>query len=105
MSARNYDEFLKTKIRKHEASGFTPSNINKSLFDWQKVVVEWAVKQGRAALFEECGLGKTLQQLEWAHQIRAHTGGSILILCPLAVAPQTVREGERFGIRVTHIKG
>jgi hypothetical protein len=67
------------------------------------VLIEWAVKRGRAALFEECGLGKTLQELEWARQVVAHTGGKVLILCPLGVVEQTVEEGRKFGIAVKHV--
>jgi hypothetical protein len=75
----NYDEFIKTKTRKAMEHGFDPKPIQAGLFDWQKQVVEWAVRKGRAALFEECGLGKTLQQLEWAHQVVTETNGSVLI--------------------------
>lgn len=67
------------------------------MFDWQKQVVEWAIKKGRAALFEECGLGKTLQQLEWAHQVSIYTQKPVLILTPLAVAKQTESEALKFG--------
>jgi len=80
--------------------GFDPYPVNPLLFDWQKLCVRWAVERGRCALFEECGLGKTLQQLEWASQVVCHTGGKVLIVCPLAVAQQTVDEGRRFGYLV-----
>ena len=75
-----------------------------ALFDWQKFVVEIAVKQGRMALFEDCGLGKTIQELEWSRQVVLHTSGRVLILAPLNVVMQTVAEGERFGITVTPIQ-
>ena len=74
--------------------------LNPALFDWQADVVRWALRRGRAALFEECGLGKTIQQLAWAH----HVPGPVLILAPLAVAEQTVAEGARFGIQVGHAR-
>jgi len=93
-----YDEFIKTKTRRAQSHGFTPYPITAPLFDWQKHVVEWAVRQGRAALFEDCGLGKTAQQLEWASQVHRHTGKSVLILTPLAVAHQTAKEASKFGI-------
>lgn len=93
----NYDEFIETKTRKAMEHGFVPKPITASLFDWQKQVVEWAVKKGRAALFEECGLGKTLQQLEWAHQVVTETNGPVLILTPLSVAKQTESEAHKFG--------
>lgn len=93
----DYDTFISTKIRRKMPHGFVPLPIKAPLFDWQKYVVEWAVRQGRAALFEDCGLGKTLQQLEWARQVYSHTGKPVLILTPLAVARQTEREADRFG--------
>lgn len=98
MKPMKYDEFIESKNRKQGYVGFDPHPIKAKLFPFQKHVVEWAIKKGRAALFEECGLGKTLQQLEWAHQICNHTSGSpVLILTPLAVAAQTLEEAERFG--------
>lgn len=102
--AMDYDELINGKIRTVEAVGFEPLEIMAPLFEWQKMVIRWAIKQGRAALFEECGLGKTLQQLEWARQISLHTSRPVLILCPLAVAEQTVAEGEKFGIKVQHVR-
>jgi SNF2 family N-terminal domain. len=98
-----YDEFLQSKRMVIEPAGFTIEQwaMNNHLFDWQNDVVKWALHRGRSALFEDCGLGKTLQQLEWAHHVCQHTGGSVLILAPLAVARQTHREGEKFGYEVT----
>jgi len=93
----NYDEFIKNKIRKAQEYGFEPNTINAPLFEWQKQVVEWAIRKGRAALFEECGLGKTLQQLEWAHQVSIYTEKPVLVLTPLAVAKQTESEATKFG--------
>jgi hypothetical protein len=61
---QQYDEFIKGKMRRAECAGFEPKPIEASLFPFQKHVVEWAIRNGRAAMFEECGLGKTLQQLE-----------------------------------------
>jgi DNA modification methylase len=99
-----YDALIARKVRKPLAHGFeTSMALNAGLFDWQRLLVEWAINQGRCALFEDCGLGKTLQQLEWARHVSAHTGGPVLILCPLAVAAQTVKEGERFGIKAKHV--
>lgn len=99
-----YDEIIAAKSVKLKPSGFEPYHFTVPLFDWQKLVVAWAVRQGRAALFAECGLGKTPMQLEWASQVCTHMGGSVLILCPLAVSGQTVLEGEKFGIKVTHCR-
>ena len=99
-----YDEVILSKKHKIQSAGFDPLPFIAPLFEWQKMVVSWAVKQGRAALFAECGLGKTPMQLEWASQVCRHTGGSVLILAPLAVSPQTVAEGVKFGIEVTHCR-
>jgi hypothetical protein len=93
-----YDSFIEGKTRQAESHGFDASPFTAPLFDWQAHVVRWAVKQGRCALFEDCGLGKTIQQIEWAHQVVMETGLPVLILTPLAVAHQTAHEAERFGI-------
>lgn len=93
----DYDQFVAAKMRRPMPHGFEPAEITAPLFDWQKHIVEWAVRQGRAALFEDCGLGKTLQQLEWARQVVNQTKRPVLILTPLAVAHQTEREAARFG--------
>lgn len=94
----NYDDFIKSKVRAAQTCGFEPLPIIAPLFDWQKAVVNWAVRTGRAALFEDCGLGKTAQQLEWARQVSAHTTAPVLILTPLAVANQTAQEARKFDI-------
>jgi DNA modification methylase len=94
----DYDSFIVAKNRRAVNVGFDPMPITGPLFPFQKHVVEWAIKKGRAAMFEECGLGKTLQQLEWASQVASHTNGVVLVLTPLAVASQTLAEAQRFGI-------
>jgi hypothetical protein len=97
-----YEEFLETKQITDEKSGFNIllDQLNPMLFDWEKVIVRWAIARGRAALFEDCGLGKTIQQLEWANQIHMKEKEPILILAPLAVSEQTCREGKKFNIDV-----
>lgn len=102
----NYIEFIKSKSKTARVSGFEVSvdAINPLLFDWQREVVKWALGVGKAALFEECGLGKTLQQLEWAKHVREHTGGNVLIISPLAVAHQTIREGSKLGLEVKYVR-
>lgn len=82
-----------------ESSGFdiNKSELNPMLYEFQKDVVRWALKKGKACIFADCGLGKTPMQLSWAYQVHKHTGGKILILTPLAVADQTKRESEKFG--------
>jgi DNA modification methylase len=94
----NYDEFISTKRRVTQSHGFDPLPSLTALFPWQRQITDWAIRKGRAALFEDCGLGKTPQQLEWASQVHLKTGGSVLILTPLAVAQQTAREAVKFGI-------
>jgi DNA modification methylase len=97
-----YLEFLEQKKKSHVASGFEvlESDLNNNLYPFQKYIVKKALYNGRYALFEDCGLGKTIQQLEWCNQVVKHTGKPVLILCPLAVAQQTINEGQRFGITV-----
>lgn len=94
----DYDAFVMGKARRVKHSGFEPREIRAPLFEWQAHVVRWAVRKGRAALFEDCGLGKTAQQLEWADQVVRETGGKVLVLTPLSVAHQTKHEAEKFGI-------
>jgi len=101
-----YQEFLESKRHLAKSCGFDKNtgSMNENLFAWQKDVVRWALKKGRCALFEDCGLGKTIQQLEWAQSVQEHTGEPVLIVSPLAVAEQTVREGEKFGYRVSFVR-
>jgi len=102
--SKAYDDFIKSKLKTSLPSGFEPEEIKAPLFDWQQHVVGWAVRRGRAALFEDCGLGKTLQQLEWARQVAAKTHGNVLVLTPLAVAVQTLAEAEKFGINARIVR-
>lgn len=97
----DYQEFLSNKQIADTSTGFDPDGINPMLFDFQKAIVTWACKRGRAAIFADCGLGKSPMQLEWANQVHKHTDQPVLILAPLAVSKQTKREGEKFGISVT----
>ena len=98
----NYNDFISNKAFILESCGINvdPDELNPMLFDFQRDIVRWALAKGRAAIFADCGLGKTIMQLEWADQIRKRTGGKVLILAPLAVSNQTKREGETFGINV-----
>lgn len=93
-----YDDFIDAKTKVMEPVGFEPMPIIAPLFDWQAHVVKWAIRQGRAALFEDCGMGKTLQQLEWSRQVAEHAHGPVIILTPLAVAQQTAEEAAKFGL-------
>lgn len=93
-----YQDFLARKQRRDIRSGFEPGELHHSLFPFQRDIVRWATRKGRAAIFAECGLGKTIMQLEWGRLVAEHTSSPVLILTPLAVAQQTQREAERFGI-------
>jgi hypothetical protein len=93
-----YKEFLERKAQLGEAQGFEPIWIPDFLFDFQKALVEWAIRKGRAAIFADCGLGKTPMQLVWAENVVRKTNKPALILTPLAVSQQTVREAAKFGI-------
>jgi hypothetical protein len=92
-----YQEFLKQKQIYFESIGFEPDEINPKLFPFQKAIVRWALRKGRACLFEGTGCGKTIQQLEWCRQINKKENEPVLIVAPLAVSEQTKREGEKFG--------
>lgn len=102
---KEYIEFLQKKQKSIESSGFDlmDSEMNEKLFPFQKYCVKRAVKAGRFAMFEDCGLGKTLQQLEWAYQVQKHINQPVLILAPLGVIGQTIQEGVKFGYEVKEI--
>lgn len=97
-----YGSFLRKKAWETPTAEVEAGDILPALFPFQRDIVRWALRRGRAAIFADCGLGKTLMQLEWARHVSAH--GRVLILAPLAVAAQTVQEGRRFGIEVTHAR-
>jgi len=95
----DYQDFIADKRKKLQPTGFEPiGKLNSNLFDWQATVVDWALRRGRAALFEECGLGKTLQQLAWAEQVVRKTNKPVMLHCPVGVRQQTMREAEKFSI-------
>lgn len=94
----DYATFLDRRTQAKDAHGFAPMFMPDFLFDFQVAIVDWAIRRGRAAIFADCGMGKTPMQLVWAENVVRHTGKPVLILTPLAVGPQTVAEGEKFGI-------
>ncbi len=100
-----YADFLASKSQIDNDAGFEPVWMPDFLYDFQQSLTDWAIRKGRSAIFAECGLGKTPMQLVWAENVIRHTNRPVLILTPLAVAPQTVREGEKFDIEVTRIPG
>ena len=98
-----YEDFVKSKRRAEVATGHQPGELNEHLFDFQHAIVSWAVRRGRAAIFADTGLGKTLMQLSWADEVASYTGGMVLILAPLAVSEQTIEQGAHFGIEVKRV--
>lgn len=93
----NYQEFLDRKAQLTHAGGFHPADLPDHLFDFQRATVDWAVRQGRGAIFADCGMGKTPMELAWADQVHRKTSKPVLMLTPLAVGFQAVREAEKFG--------
>ena len=98
----NYQEFLQSKQYKATNIGIDicHDDINNTLFNWQKDIVKWACKKGRCAVFLDTGLGKTFIQLEWARLM----GETTLIVAPLSVARQTVREAKKLNIDITYVR-
>jgi hypothetical protein len=92
----NYRDYLKSKMRLPPSFGHEADAIHEVLFPFQAEICRWAIRRGRAAIFADCGLGKTLMQLEWARQ----SGDRILIAAPLAVAEQTIAEALKLGMVV-----
>ncbi len=97
-----YADFLAGKARTvHDAGPHcTPDDVHPSLFDFQRHITAWAVRKGRAAIWADTGLGKTRMQVEWCRLV----GGRALILAPLAVAEQTVREAASIGVRAAYVR-
>jgi hypothetical protein len=101
--AVSYKKFLRSKLQLPAPEGIAdPGVLGEHLFPFQSEIVRWALRRGRAAVFADTGLGKTPIQLEWARTISA--GGQVLTFAPLAVAQQTVREGQRFGIDIRYVR-
>lgn len=93
-----YQTFLSRKSHKQSTGGFAPLSMPTNLFDFQRALVEWALLKGRAAIFADCGMGKSAMLLTWADNVVQNTHGRVLVLTPLAVGHQLVKEGEKFGI-------
>jgi hypothetical protein len=98
----DYKAFLDKKTHVGCEHGFEPIWMPDILFPFQSYLDEWSIRKGRAAIFADCGLGKTFMQLVWAENVRLHTDKPVLILTPLAVAFQTVKEGAKLGLEVKH---
>jgi DNA modification methylase len=103
----DYLQFLEKKQKTHTKSGFyiLETELNNQMFDFQKFIVKRALNAGKYAIFADCGLGKTLMQLEWANQVNKKTDKPVLILAPLAVAGQTIKEAAKFNINAIKYDG
>lgn len=100
----DYKQFLERKAQIGGNHGFDPGELPPFLFDFQSDLVRWALLKGRAAIFADCGLGKSPMELVWADQVCRHTGGNVLLVTFLAVTAQMEREAEKFGIKATRSK-
>lgn len=102
----DYIQFLESKKTVVQPEGFEVelSDIHSKLFPFQRDIVRWSLWKGRAAIFADCGLGKTFMQLEWGRLVMQHTGKPVLIVAPLAVSGQTIHEAERLGIPLEYIR-
>ncbi len=94
----DYHEFIQKKKKNITISGFEVGELNSNLKDFQSYIVRKSLLHGKYAIFADCGLGKTLMQLEWSNQVFKKTNKPVLILCPLAVASQTIQEHAKFKI-------
>lgn len=97
----DYEAFLNRRRHGGAGEGFDPVFMPEAAFDFQRALIEWACRMGRCAIFADCGLGKTLIQLTWAENVVRKTGGRVLVLTPIAVGTQTIREGAKFGVEIT----
>jgi len=98
MEKTDYSAFLERKTQLGGESGFAPVYMPGFLFPFQRALTTWAIEKGRAAIFADCGLGKTAMQLVWAQNVVEKTNKPVLILTPLAVGKQSVKEAEKFAI-------
>lgn len=105
-SLQQYDQYIYRKLSRVPPTGLPDTNSVHfgGLFDHQAALVKWACQRGRAAIFADTGLGKSRMQLAWADAVATYTNLPVLILAPLAVAPQTVAEGVQIGIAVKHCR-
>ena len=101
----NYEDFVHHKLSQVPPTGLAEvPPLSDTLFPFQRDLVTWALRRGRCAIFADTGLGKTRQELEWARCVALATGGRVLLLAPLAVGAQTVREAERIGIEAKQVR-
>lgn len=101
-ATNRYRRFLDSKRLSAPSAGFavSRSSLHPKLFDFQRDIAKWSIGKGKAAIFADCGLGKSFIELEWSAHVHDKVGRPILNVAPLAVSRQTQREGEKFGIQV-----
>ena len=104
MSLNEYRDFIRSKDNIFIDQGFAPVGINDMAKHHQKVAIDFALKRGKSAMFLDTGLGKSFCELEFARQVSEETGKPVLILTPLAVAGQMIREGQKFGIDARQVR-
>lgn len=101
----NYADFVNQKLVRHAPTGMADvPEFSRHLFPHQRDLVRWALRRGRSAVFADTGLGKSRIEIEWADKVAQHTGMPVIILAPLAVAAQTVAEGQKMGIHVQEMR-
>ena len=100
----DYEDFLASKEIISEPVGFDCDDLNPMMFPFQRDITKWSLRRGRSALFEDCGLGKSFQELDWLRKIHEHTNKNVLLLTPIVVGQQMLREGKKFGIPATLCK-
>ena len=93
----DYVKFIERKSQAETMHGFEPLWLPDFLFPFQRDLVSWSLRKGRAAIFADCGMGKSPMELVWGENVARKTGKRVLLLTPLAVGAQMVREGEKFG--------
>ena len=99
-----YENLIAEKALGDNPCGFECGELSPVLFDFQSLLTRWSLSRGRAAIFADTGLGKTLMQCEWARQVCEHTGGNVLIVAPLCVAQQTVNEALKINLSVNYCR-
>jgi len=94
----DYKNYIETKTSIGRMDGFKPLWLPDFLYDFQGSLVDWSLRKGMSALFADCGLGKSIMELVWAMNVIKKTGGNVLLITPLAVGSQMIKEAEKFGI-------
>ena len=97
----SYEKFIEKRHRFAHGDGFEVENLPSFLFPFQEYLVRWALQKGRAAIFSDCGTGKTAMQLAFANECIRRENKPALICTPLAVGAQVLLESEKFGIEAS----